>query len=657
MLWLVCGDFNEIVHPDEKLGWRDRDADQMKAFREVLSKCGLIDLGFVGQRFTWCKGRFGDQRTLIRLDRMVANEAWSLVSPEAKVHHVSMSSSDHCLLALFLNKDHQQRRGKKRFFFEAMWTREEECKEIIELAWDPYRDDSVLSIQERIERSSQRRRKNRIGGLMDEMGAWHEDQETTERIILEYFKSIYSSDQPARFDESLNAMELRVTPNMNEELQKEFKAEENTKEEIREFSKGTFGAQIIQHHEKYLGLPPPIGRAKKKAFNRIKDQIGRKIAGWKGKLLSNAGREVLIKAVAQATPTYTMNAFKLSDSLCSELNSMMGGFWWGQQGREKKVAWVSWKNLCKPKAEGGMGFRDLKDFNLALLTKQGWRLQQNPYSLAHRVLKAIYFPNSSFMEAQPGSKPSNIWRSIMAAKNIIKEGSRWVFGDGRSIEIWNASWLPSSASGKVITPKDAMGFGENVASLINHEKEEWRTMLVKHIFLPHEAETILSIPLSPLNPTDSLNTIRHGGVCKQSKIIAEEARGYREEVRSALPSKGQSPQLMIKHTHWTPLPQGWYKVNVDAAVFEEQGTCGIDVVIRNNHGQIMGAMSKKLEFPLRALEAEAKATEAGILLAWDLGLKNIIVERDAQLVIHALKGVTAPAIPILKIIEASRRYL
>ena len=66
---------------------------------------------------------------------------------------------------------------------------------------------------------------------------------------------------------------------------------------MKEFAKGIFGAQIIQHHEKYLELPPLIGRAKKKAFNRIKDQVGRKIAGWKGKLLSNAGREVLIKAV------------------------------------------------------------------------------------------------------------------------------------------------------------------------------------------------------------------------------------------------------------------------------------------------------------------------------------------------------------------------
>ena len=148
----MYGDFNEIVHPDEKVGWKDRDVAQMDAFREVLSKCDLIDLGFVGPRFTWCNDRFGEQRTLIWLDRMVVNEAWSLMFPDAKVHHVSMSSLDHYLLALFLNKDHHQRRGKKQFFFEAMWTQVEECKEIVELAWDPYREDSTLSIQERLER-------------------------------------------------------------------------------------------------------------------------------------------------------------------------------------------------------------------------------------------------------------------------------------------------------------------------------------------------------------------------------------------------------------------------------------------------------------------------------------------------------------------------
>ena len=69
-----------------------------------------------------------------------------------------------------------------------------------------------------------------------------------------------------------------------------------------------------------------MGKGKRKAFNQIKDQVGRKIAGWKGKLLSHASRDILLKAVAQALTTYAMSCFKIPDTLCKELNSIMSNF-------------------------------------------------------------------------------------------------------------------------------------------------------------------------------------------------------------------------------------------------------------------------------------------------------------------------------------------
>ena len=72
----------------------------------------------------------------------------------------------------------------------------------------------------------------------------------------------------------------------------------NTNREVQKLIKEKFGAQIVQHHKKFLGLPTLVGKSKRKSFNCIKDLVGRKIAGWKGRLLSHAGREILIKIVA-----------------------------------------------------------------------------------------------------------------------------------------------------------------------------------------------------------------------------------------------------------------------------------------------------------------------------------------------------------------------
>ncbi|KAL4602601.1 hypothetical protein ACB092_10G064700 [Castanea dentata] len=103
MPWIIFGDFNEIVHPSKKSGGQERDVKQMEGFRNCLGQCGLVAMGSVGQRFTWCNGQSGDQRTKLRLDRMVTNEEWMSMFIKASVMHCSMSILDHCPCWLYLS--------------------------------------------------------------------------------------------------------------------------------------------------------------------------------------------------------------------------------------------------------------------------------------------------------------------------------------------------------------------------------------------------------------------------------------------------------------------------------------------------------------------------------------------------------------------------
>ena len=168
------------------------------------------------------------------------------------------------------------------------------------------------------------------------------------------------------------------------------------------------------------------------------------------------------------------------------------------------MAWMKWDKLCTPKAYGGMGFRDLRAFNLVLLAKQGWRLQQNSNSLFYWVFKRKYFPDSSFVNAHKGRNPSYVWRSILATQPIIMQGMRWQVGNGQSICVWKDKWLPTQPTYQVISPRTLLPENVKADFLIDAEHGCWIANLVRELFINFEAETILSIPLSISMPLDRL---------------------------------------------------------------------------------------------------------------------------------------------------------
>lgn len=98
--------------------------------------------------------------------------------------------------------------------------------------------------------------------------------------------------------------------------------------------------------------------------------------------------------------------------------------------------------LCKRKFEGGLGLKNMYLFNQTLLAKQWWKIATKPNSMLHKLFKALYFFDISFLQASLGKNSSYYWRSLMWGQQLLKMGMRWKLGTGNQISIRLDNWIP-----------------------------------------------------------------------------------------------------------------------------------------------------------------------------------------------------------------------
>ncbi|CAB4306970.1 unnamed protein product [Prunus armeniaca] len=215
---------------------------------------------------------------------------------------------------------------------------------------------------------------------------------------------------------------------------------------------------------------------------QVRNKINAKLMGWSEQYLSQAGKEVLIKAVAMAMPNYAMSCFQLPINLCKEIEREIIRYWWKGHKEHKGIHWVGWQRLSMLKEAGGMGFRDLRCFNLAMLAKIGWRIIKHPDSLLATTYRDKYFRSSNFMSASGGRGTSWGWKGILQCRKILEAGMRWRIGNGHQ-------------------------------GLIDDQTKMWNRDLILRCFNSAEAQTILSLPLSRWGCDDRLvwHFTTHGG--------------------------------------------------------------------------------------------------------------------------------------------------
>ncbi|XP_060964543.1 uncharacterized protein LOC115704339 [Cannabis sativa] len=222
----------------------------------------------------------------------------------------------------------------------------------------------------------------------------------------------------------------------------------------------SMGIQEAGENSSYLGLPCTSGRNKNVVFGFLKDKASKRIMSWEGKFLSKAGKELLLKTVAQALPNHAMHKHK-----------------------------------------GGLGFKDLRQYNIALLGKQAWRLLVHDSTLVSKVFKARYFPNGSFLSASLGNNPSYVWRSIFEAKDLIMAGARRSIASGIQTLILGDPWLPDVEDPYVHSIHPGL-VNQTVASLMCVQSKQWDKEIIEDLFDTRDRNLIFSILLFETVQTD-----------------------------------------------------------------------------------------------------------------------------------------------------------
>ncbi|XP_024014707.1 uncharacterized protein LOC112088547 [Eutrema salsugineum] len=253
---------------------------------------------------------------------------------------------------------------------------------------------------------------------------------------------------------------------------------------------------------KYLGMPEQFGKRKAEMFQYLLEKVNERTQGWNKQFLSQGGKEVLLKSVATSMPVYAMNVFKLPKGLCTDINRILARFWWGKGHERRGMHWYSWDRMGLPKKEGGLGFRDIEQFNLALLGKQAWRILQNPNCLMARIMKSRYFKDTNILIAEECRRSSYIWKSILQGRDLLRKGMRFIIGDGTAVSFWYDPWLPLDP------PRPPRPIEEIVNQCLVKdlfdEQSGWNEREIQRLVVEEDAEIILSMRVNSRSEKDLL---------------------------------------------------------------------------------------------------------------------------------------------------------
>jgi hypothetical protein len=178
---------------------------------------------------------------------------------------------------------------------------------------------------------------------------------------------------------------------------------------------------------KYLGVPLHYDKLRKEDLQPIIDKILKRIAGWRGKLLSYAARIILVQTCLASIPIYLLSFFKFPKWALQLINSQMANCLWNDTKDKRKLHLANWNLVCMPKAQGGLGIPCLRDVNICLLTSWLKRYINGDGKLRKNLIDSKYNTKNPNIFATSALNSSKKLKGFLWALNAVKIGYRWLF--------------------------------------------------------------------------------------------------------------------------------------------------------------------------------------------------------------------------------------
>ena len=193
----------------------------------------------------------------------------------------------------------------------------------------------------------------------------------------------------------------------------------------------------------YLGIPFFMGSNKASYWSSVIQHIQCRIASWKVRWLSLAGRILLIKSVLAAIPNYFIVVLKIRSGVLDTIKKLIKGFLWsGNLDDSHKVPLISWQDMLYASNVGGAGIHDLSLRNEAFGGKLIWHMYTKSQSTWCTIMQQKYLDNNDPSRVLSISNPPKglvVWDFMIGSRKIIVDYISREVNNGMSINFWNDS--------------------------------------------------------------------------------------------------------------------------------------------------------------------------------------------------------------------------